>query len=287
MKRQIQRNLAAVFICMATLNVALAQPHITTQPADHSVSLGPNVTNLVVATGVAPLAYQWRFNEAEIAGATTRVLILTNVQLANAGGYSIVVTNGSGSVTSRVARLEVDPTFTMITADPIVTTAGTAVGVAWGDYDNDGFQDLLVGNTTTLTDYLYRNKGDGTFERAVTNIIGGFGYGAGAWGDYDNDGLLDLYTVSARDLGVRLFHNEGNGTLLRLTNATAIGTIITNHSDSGSLAWGDYDNDGFLDVFVANGTFAGDIKNFLYHNQGNGTFTQVTTGSIVNDVQDS
>jgi hypothetical protein len=174
----------------------------------------------------------------------------------------------------------------MITTGPLVTDIGNSVCSAWGDYDNDGFVDLLVGNIDSV-DFLYRNKGDGTFERVLTNVIGGLGYGGGAWGDYDNDGFLDLYTISARDLGVRLFHNEGNGTLLRLTNAAVVGPIISDHTFSGSTAWGDYDNDGFLDAFVANGTFKGDLRNFLYHNQGNGTFAKVTVGSIVNDLRTS
>jgi hypothetical protein len=143
-----------------------------------------------------------------------------------------------------------------------------------------------VGNTTG-PDFLYHNRGDGSFERAVTNVFGGLGSGFGAWGDYDNDGFLDLYSVSARDLGVRLYHNQGNRTLLRLTSAAVVGPIISDHSSSGSTAWGDYDNDGFLDVFVASGTFGGDLRNFLYHNQGNGTFAKITTGSIVNDLHES
>jgi hypothetical protein len=204
--------------------------------------------------------------------------------LLSAGGYSVVVTDSSASVTSRVATLDVDPAFTIITASPIVMDTGTSVGAAWGDYDNDGFPDLLIGNINAPVDFLYRNKGDGTFERELTNVIGGFGYGGGPWADYDNDGFLDLYTTSGRDLGVHLFHNEGNGTLRRVTSA---GAIVTNHSPSGNAAWGDYDNDGFVDMFVANGTFNGDLKNFLFHNEGNGTFSKVTTGSVVNDLYDS
>jgi len=64
----------------------------------------------------------------------------------------VVVTDSSCSVTSLVARAEVDPTFTMITTGPIVTDTGTAAGVAWGDYDNDGFPDLLVGNINSPVD---------------------------------------------------------------------------------------------------------------------------------------
>src|SRR5260221_1129975 len=104
MNKQIQSNLAGAIIYLGSLSAAFALPRITTQPTDQSVSLGANVTNLVSATtGAPPLSYQWRFNDVEIAGAIKRTLILTNVLVANAGHYSVVVTDGSGSTNSRMA----------------------------------------------------------------------------------------------------------------------------------------------------------------------------------------
>jgi glycerol uptake facilitator-like aquaporin len=103
MNRRIQGNIGAVAIYLGTLGTAFSQPHITTQPTDQSVSLGAKVTHLVAGTTLAPpLSYQWRFNVAEIIGATARTLILTNIQVVSAGGYSVVVTDSSGSVTSLV-----------------------------------------------------------------------------------------------------------------------------------------------------------------------------------------
>jgi hypothetical protein len=280
-------QLLSILLCWAGISPALATPKITTQPTNQFVSLGANVTHTVSATTtVPPLSYQWRFNDTEIANATKRTLILTNVLVANAGGYSVVVTDSSGSVTSRVAQLDVDPAFTMITAGPIVTDTGTSATAAWGDYDNDGFPDLLVGNIVE-PNFLYRNRGDGTFERVAANVIGGLTLGGGRWADYDNDGFLDLYTTSARDLGVSFYHNQGNGTLLRLTDAAVVGPILGEHTFSGSASVGDYDNDGFLDIFVANGAFRGDLKNFLFHNLGDGTFGKVAAGSLVTDLYDS
>ena len=165
MNKQIQCKLAAVVTYLLALSAAFAQPRITTQPTNQSVSLGANVTFLIFASGVAPLSYQWRFNDAEIAGATKRTLILTNIQLANAGSYTIVLTNNSGSVTSRVARLDVDPTFTMITAGPVVTDVGGSLSAAWGDYDNNGCPDLFANGADGATGWLYRNRGNGTSGR--------------------------------------------------------------------------------------------------------------------------
>src|SRR5262249_5375753 len=138
-------NLAATLLFAGTF-VAFAQPTITRQPADFSVSLGANVTYSVLAGGVQPLRYQWRLNDAELAGATNASLVLTNVQLVNAGGYSVILTDSSGSVTSRLARLEIDPTFTKITTSRVVTDGGSSWGVSWGDYDNDGLLDLVISN---------------------------------------------------------------------------------------------------------------------------------------------
>jgi hypothetical protein len=280
MNKQIQCKLAAGITYLLAVSAALAQPRFTTQPTHHSVSLGANVTNFVFASGVAPLSYQWRFNDAEIAGAIKRTLILTNVQLANAGDYTIVVTNNSGSVTSRVARLDVDPTFTMITTGPVVTDFGGSVSAAWGDYDNDGFPDLFANGSDGPIGWLYRNKGDGTFERLFTNAVGGLRNGLGVWADYDNDGFLDFYKVGP----AALYHNQGNGTFLSMTNA---GPILSDQTFSTGLAWGDFDNDGFVDMMVAKGGSVFDQKNLLFHNQGNGTFAQVTAGSIVNDARSS
>src|SRR6185295_795291 len=81
---------AAALICWGGFSQAFALS-FSTQPTDHSVSLGATVTNLVFASGIAPLSYQWRFNDTEIEDATKRTLVLTNVQMANAGGYSVVV----------------------------------------------------------------------------------------------------------------------------------------------------------------------------------------------------
>jgi hypothetical protein len=93
--------------CLAT-SLALAQsPFITTQPSDKFVDLGKNATFSVLATGVAPITYQWLFDGTAIAGATNRALPLTNAQPVQSGYYSAIVSNASGSVTSQVAVLKV------------------------------------------------------------------------------------------------------------------------------------------------------------------------------------
>jgi hypothetical protein len=173
-----------------------------------------------------------------------------------------------------------DGTFTRITSGNIVTDGGASYGCAWGDYDNDGFLDLFVANLNQ-NNFLYHNNRDGTFTRMTAGRIvndGGASQGC-AWGDYDNDGLLDLF-VANRNQKNFLYHNEGNGVFTAITN----GAIVNDIGYSWSPAWFDYDNDGFLDLFVVNGPPSGPGQNdFLYHNNGDGTFTRITTGAVVND----
>jgi hypothetical protein len=153
------------------------------------------------------------------------------------------------------------------------------LNLARADYDNDGNPDVLLlrgawEKPAPLS--LLHNKGGGVFEDAT--ISSGLGEPisseSAAWGDYDNDGRLDLFlcgeyhgeTPNPKDLS-RLYHNEGNG---RFKNVAASAGIVNERVSKGS-AWGDYDGDGRLDLFVSN--FDGPCR--LYHNEGNGSFLDV------------
>lgn len=133
-------------------------------------------------------------------------------------------------------------------------------GVAWGDYDNDGYPDLLLVNfsgpihtAAASSDgkgrcALYRNNGDGSFSdvSAAAGVdLALFGMGA-AWGDYDNDGWIDLY-VTAYGSNV-LLRNNSDGTFTDVTASAGVGDT----SFSAGATWFDYDNDGWIDLYVAN-----------------------------------
>jgi len=169
------------------------------------------------------------------------------------------------------------------------------MGIAVGDYDNDGFEDVYVTNYGGNT--LYRNNGDGTFkdvtERAGVRA-GGWSTSAGFF-DYDNDGKLDLFVARYVDWsfsknrycgekkeGYRaychpdnfepvtniLYHNQGDGTFADVSSKSRL------DASSGKglgVAFADYDDDGFVDVYVANDS----VQSFLFHNNGNGTFEEV------------
>ena len=194
----------------------------------------------------------------------------------NDGHLDLFVAAGLGG-NDLLYRNNGDGSFTKGTAGPVVQSGGNSRGCAWGDYDNDGYLDLFVANEQGQNNFLYRNNGDGTFTRITSGSIvndGGASYGC-SWGDYDNDGFLDLF-VSNLNQNNFLYHNNRDGTFTKI----ASGRIVSDGGASQGCAWGDYDNDGFLDLFVANRN----QKNFLYHNDGNGTFTAITNGAVVNEI---
>ncbi len=127
----------ALFVFLAGTAVSQPMlPQFLIQPANQSVSLGADVAFSFEASGTAPLYYYLQGPSLAFAGVTNATspvsasLIVTNAQIADAGDYVVVVTNLAGSVTSHVAHLEVDATFTKITADPLVTVPGTYLACA-------------------------------------------------------------------------------------------------------------------------------------------------------------
>jgi hypothetical protein len=163
------------------------------------------------------------------------------------------------------------------------------MGVATGDYDNDGYTDLYV--TSYGRNVLYHNNGNGTF----TDVTSRAGIASGGWSasagffDYDNDGRLDLFVTRYLDWDTQhskvcarqtycppiefpkttniLYHNRGDGTFEDVSQRSG---IAKSKGRSLGVAFNDYDGDGFADIFVANDG----MEQFLFHNNGNGTFTE-------------
>jgi hypothetical protein len=194
-----------------------------------------------------------------------------------------------------------DGTFTDVTEKAGVGAGGFGQGVAVGDYDRDGFADLYV--TQYGRSILFHNNGDGTFTDVTEKVgVAAPGWASSAvWFDYDNDGLLDLFVCQFvefskeinKPCGIHddgqhhycipkiykpmpswLFHNNGDGTFSDVSKSSGI-------ASSPGKAWGvvaaDLNNDGSIDLFVANDT----APNFVFINNGKGKFTEVGTESGV------
>jgi hypothetical protein len=219
--------------------------------------------------------------------------------------------DGSGPATSRLFRNDLavgadgrrSLHFTDVTERARVGLRAYGMGVAVGDYDNDGYLDLFV--TAFGPETLYHNNGDGTF----TDLTGQAGVSDPYWStsaafvDYDRDGKLDLFvanyvdftiaanqlcsdSVGARDycgprayhpVPSRLYRNEGNGRFTNVTEAAGIGKA---YGAGLGVATGDYNGDGWIDLYIANDA----TPNQLWINQHNGTFADegLLSGSAVN-----
>ncbi len=232
----------------------------------------------------------------------------------NDGYLDLFFTNGAAipslqktdsSFANRLFHNNGNGTFTDVTAKAGVAGVGYSMGVAAGDYDNDGFVDLYV--TGVNNNQLLHNNGDGTFtdvtaKAHVSGVIAGKGKGwsvTAGWFDYNNDGLLDLFIVNYLDYDLKtaatcsvhkitsycspddfkglpnqLYRNNGDGTFTDVSVPSHVAQYV---NKGMGVAFGDYDGDGRTDIFVSNDTF----PNLLLHNNGDGTFTDEATDAGV------
>lgn len=197
---------------------------------------------------------------------------------------------------NRLYRQKTDGTFADVTESAGLKGSGYSMGVAAADYDNDGHVDLFV--TGYKADRLYRNNGDGSFADVTSKLPydnNGWSTSAG-WFDYDRDGRLDLFVVRYMDWDFEsgsmfcggptsalraychpdnfkgaanlLLHQRADGSFEDVSKSAG---IVDSSGKGLGVAFADFDNDGWTDVFVANDS----VRQSLYRNKGNGTFEDI------------
>ncbi len=191
-------------------------------------------------------------------------------------GYEDLLITSWGGV-SRLYHNNSNASFTEVTQIAgLSLDSAYATGAYWADYDNDGYLDLYLNiyrvlGSPTKPNILYHNNKNGTF----TNVTATAGVGAlstfpfvSTFIDYNNDGWPDIYVISDREHACIMYKNNGNGTFTDVSAQTGTNIVGSNMG----VALGDYNNDGYLDIYVCNG----EQGNFMLKNNGNGTFTNVT-----------
>jgi hypothetical protein len=203
----------------------------------------------------------------------------------NNDGYLDVLLSGNtgSSYITKIYKNNKDNTFTEQTG--ISLPGPYSAKVAWGDYNNDGYLDILLTGSygSGFISRIYQNNGNDTFsEQAGISLTGVYDAGV-AWGDYNNDGYLDLLITGDYYDGTGIQHytaniykNNGNDTFTTLTGLPLTGVRY------GTVAWGDYDNDGDLDIILSGHYYDG-TNNYIskiYKNNGNDSFTEQTNISL-------
>jgi enediyne biosynthesis protein E4 len=292
------------------------RPPVDQKSSDRSANLSPAPAKFTDVTALLGINFEY------LASHTSKKYLIETMGAGvalfdydNDGRLDIFVVNGAplgdptpkGTVPqksgpkywNRLYHQKPDGTFEDVTEKAGVTGAGYGMGVAVGDYDNDGFEDLYV--TAYGGNKLYHNNGDGTFTD-VTEKAGVAGSGwstSAAWVDLDADGRLDLVVLrylqwdfddiwcGQRKEGYRaychpdafhaisplVYHNDGNGHFTEVSRQLGLGAP----GKGLGIAVADYDRDGHIDIFVANDS----MPEFLYHNKGDGTFEEVALSSGV------
>jgi uncharacterized repeat protein (TIGR01451 family) len=240
--------------------------------------------------GSGLLPYQWEYTAGPIiANRCIGRLFdigagLTGVQNSTAawgdydkdGKLDLVISGVDSSGSNSVTQLyrNTDSGFSLVGGSGL--PAVQYGSLAWGDYDNDGDPDLLVSGysiaASSSISRVYRNNGNGTFTDINANLAG-LAVSTAAWGDYDNDGDLDILLTGGNygTPSTYVYRNNGNNTFTDSNAGLAAG-------NESAAAWGDYDNDGYLDILIAGNSNASVPFTKLYHNNRNGTFSEVNAG---------
>jgi len=238
---------------------------------------GQNFATLTVTESSTPTSRQWKYSTVKngpytqlISGGTGTTC---TASFPGEGIYYVVCESVYGGIA--YTSNEVKIIITQFTEQTGISLTGVYnSSVSWGDYDNDGNLDLLLAgesNSGRITK-IYRNEGSNTFNEQPGIIPEGVSQSSVAWGDYDGDGDLDILLTGNSDGGYvsKIYRNNGDNTFTEQTGITLQGVY------QSSVAWGDYDNDGDLDILLTGDSGSGEVS-IIYKNDA-GVFTDISAG---------
>jgi hypothetical protein len=194
-------------------------------------------------------------------------------------GYAdLIVTNFFETRFHQLYRNNGNGSFTKIENSAISQEANRSMAPILCDYDKDGYTDVFIPNGNNKPNSLFRNLGNFQFSKVTTGTIAtdAFNSVGATWGDYDSDGWPDLFVCNASGQNNNLYKNNGNGSFSSVTGTV----LVEDGGHSHGANWIDIDNDADLDLFVTNDQG----PNFLYINEGSGSFTRVMDEAIATDL---
>ncbi len=196
------------------------------------------------------------------------------LDIENDGDLDLILANYFETEFHQVYINNGDETFIRKMDTPLAREQSRATMVALSDYDNDGLVDIFIPNGAMQANHLYKNLGNGNFEKIIEGdvVTEQFNSVGAAWGDYNNDGWEDLIVVNASNQANQLYLNN-NGKLEKVNNPFENDT-----GDNHSASWLDYDNDGDLDLLITD-----DVRNNIFYiNDGQGNFSKAKDSILLN-----
>ena len=195
-------------------------------------------------------------------------ILLTGISVSSGNISKIYRNNGNNSFIEQ--------------ASISLTGVGNGSSAVWGDYNNDGYMDILLTGYTgnNYVSKVYKNNGNNNFIEQTSISLTDVSNSSAEWGDYDNDGDLDILLSGYTGSGYisKIYRNNGNNSFTEQTSISLTG--VGNDTDGkASAIWGDYDNDGYLDILLTGNTGTGYISK-IYRNNGDNSFTEQNSISI-------
>jgi Leucine-rich repeat (LRR) protein len=243
-------------------------------PSYYALSIGDPLN--LSASFVGASVYSWQKNLVDISGAVSTSFSIPSLALPDADSYRLTATNPSvAGLTLATEPIIVDvlqeAVFEIVNNSAInLDIPGESYGGYWADYDLDGDEDLYVNQyfASPFPNFFYENNGDGTFTKITSGGIVNdlVSYRSASWGDINNDGYPDLFTPNyLPDYSAKIYRNNTDKTFTTQSIPLLDGT-------SAGGVWGDYDQDGFLDLVIF-----GSFGTKLYRNNGASGFDEVTS----------